>query len=191
MNNVLLISEDYIKSHTNLTDNLTAGYLLPTIKLAQDINLQNTIGTNLYNRLRELVNTGDIVDLDNYNYKNLLDNYILPYLTYCVISMVTLPASFKITNAGVVRTDDEKMNNVPLSEVNLIKEYYNKYANYYKKLLQNYLYDNQSKYKELNSNDISNIQSNLYSAADSAIFLGGARGKSTDIPTRLRDKYKD
>ena len=189
MNNVLLISEDYIKSHTNLTDNLTSGYLLPTIKLAQDINLQNTIGTNLYNRLREMVDTGEIAE--EYDYKNLLDNYILPYLTYCVISMVTLPASFKITNAGVVRTDDEKMNNVPLNEVNLIKDYYNKYANYYKNLLQNYLYDNQRKFKELNDNDIHSIHSNLYSSADSSIFLGGARGKSIDAVTRLRDKYTD
>lgn len=189
MTNVLLISEDYIKTHTSIDDNLTAGYLLPTIKLAQDINLQTVIGTKLYERLMELVNTGSIQN--EVAYKHLLDVYIQPYLTYSVISMITLPAAFKITNAGVVRTEDEKMSNVSLTDVNLIKEYYNKYANYYKNLLQKYLLDNQSIYPELNRADLKDIESNLYSAADSNIWLGGARGKSTDIPTRLRDKYKD
>lgn len=189
MNNVLLISEDYIKTHTSLGDNLTAGYLLPTIKLAQDINLQNVIGTKLYDRLRELVDSGDITT--EIDYKHLLDVYIQPFLAYSVVSMVTLPAAFKITNAGVVRTEDEKMSNVSLSDVNLIKEYYNKYANYYKNLLQKYLLDYQNIYPELNRADLKDIESNLRSAADTSIWLGGARGKSTDLPTRLRDKYKD
>lgn len=189
MNNVLLISEDYIKTHTSLGDNLTAGYLLPTIKLAQDINLQNVIGTKLYDRLRELVDSGDITT--EIDYKHLLDVYIQPFLAYSVVSMVTLPAAFKITNAGVVRTEDEKMSNVSLSDVNLIKEYYNKYANYYKNLLQKYLLDYQSIYPELNRADLKDIESNLRSTADTSIWLGGARGKSTDLPTRLRDKYKD
>lgn len=189
MNNILLISEDYIKSHTNLCDNLTAGYLLPTIKLAQDINLQNTIGTQLYDKLREMVDSGEIAE--NEDYKKLLDDYIQPFMCYSVISMVTLPSAFKITNAGVVRTEDEKMSNVPLNEVNLIKDYYNKYANYYKNLLQKYLLEYQRLYKELNHSTLKDIESNLYSAADSTIFLGGARGKAIDVVERLRDKYKD
>ena len=54
-NDVLLISEDYIKSTTNISDNLANDYLLPSIKLAQDVDLESTIGTQLLKKLQKEV----------------------------------------------------------------------------------------------------------------------------------------
>jgi hypothetical protein len=51
--NVLLISEDYIKSESNLDNNVSGKYLQSAIKLAQDIELQSLIGTKLLEALQK------------------------------------------------------------------------------------------------------------------------------------------
>lgn len=53
--NVLLISEDYIKSESNLDNNVSGKYLQSSIKLAQDIELQSLIGTKLLEKIQKLV----------------------------------------------------------------------------------------------------------------------------------------
>nr|DAJ17427.1 MAG TPA: hypothetical protein [Siphoviridae sp. ctuCR5] len=53
--NVLLISEDYIKSESNLDNNVSGKYLQSAIKLAQDIELQSLIGTKLLEKIQKLV----------------------------------------------------------------------------------------------------------------------------------------
>ena len=48
MTNILLISEDYIKTNSNLNDNVWGDYLLPAIREAEDIGLQSILGSCLY-----------------------------------------------------------------------------------------------------------------------------------------------
>ena len=64
-NNVLLISEDLIKSITNISDNISGDYLFPSIKLAQDIELQETIGTYLLQYIQELIANNNISNVEN------------------------------------------------------------------------------------------------------------------------------
>jgi len=54
--NVLLISEDYIKSESNLDNNVSGKYLQSAIKLAQDIELQSLIGTKALRKDSEISN---------------------------------------------------------------------------------------------------------------------------------------
>ena len=83
--NVLLISEDYLKTESFLDDNVSGKYLLTAIKMAQDIELQSIIGTNLLHSIQKKV-FDNVIDLeDNKRYKDLLDNYIQPFLLYQVL----------------------------------------------------------------------------------------------------------
>ena len=185
-NDVLLISEDYIKSTTNISDNLAGDYLLPAVKLAQDINLESTIGTQLLQKLQKLVYDNDISNEDNSNYKLLLDNYIQPYLAYCTIKHLAPTVAYKLVNQGVIRTDDEKSYNVTSNEVDKVADYYNHLANTYKKRLQLFLIANYNEFPELlNWKSISDIRANLYSAAGCNVNLGGPRGRSIFNPSYL------
>lgn len=185
-NDVLLISEDYIKSTTNISDNIAGDYLLPSIKLAQDIDLESTIGTQLLKKLQKLVFDNDISNEDNSMYKLLLDNYIQPYLAYCTIKHLTPTVSYKLVNQGIVRTDDEKSYNVTSNEVDKVADYYNHLSNTYKKRLQLFLIANYNEFTELlNWKSISDIRANLYSAAGCNVNLGGPRGKSIFNPSYL------
>ena len=177
-NDVLLISEDFIKSTTNISDNVSSDYLLPAIKLAQDIELEETIGTHLLQKLQVLVFDNNIGNEDNAMYKLLLDKYILPYLAYATIHHLAPTVAYKIANQGVVRTEDEKSYNITSNEVDKTSEHYKHLANVYKKRLQLFLIANYDEFPELMKwRSLADIRANLYSAAGCNLNLGGARGK--------------
>ena len=185
-NDVLLISEDYIKSTTNISDNIAGDYLLPAIKLAQDIDLESTIGTQLLEKIQKLVYDNDISNQENSNYKLLLDNYIQPYLAYATIKHLTPTVAYKLANQGVIRTDDEKSYNITSNEVDKVADYYNHLSNFYKKRLQMFLISKYNSFTELlNWKSLADIRANLYSAAGCNVNLGGPRGKSIFNPSIL------
>ena len=183
MSDVLLISPPLLKEITNISDNVSNDYLLPAINLAQDIELEETIGTPLLNKIKELIKDNQINNAEYVNYKYLLDKYIQNYLSYLVISHLAPTVAFKIANQGVIRTDNEKQHNVTANELDKVVNYYKHIANTYKKRLQMYLLANYNKFKELfEYKTIDDIRANLYSAAGCPINLGGARGKVTEMP---------
>ena len=185
-NDVLLISEDYIKSVTNISDNLANDYLLPSIKLAQDIDLESTIGTQLLEKIQELIYNNDISNENNSMYKLLLDKYIQPYLAYATIQHLTPTVAYKLANQGVIRTDDEKSYNITSNEVDKVIDYYNHIANTFKKRLQLFLIANYNDFTELlNWKSLADIRANLYSSAGCNVNLGGPRGKSIFNPSYL------
>ena len=185
-NDVLLISEDYIKSITNISDNIAGDYLLPSIKLAQDIELEYTIGTQLLEKIQELIYNNDISNQNNEMYKLLLDKYIQPYLAYATIKHLTPTVAYKLANQGVIRTDDEKSYNITSNEVDKVIDYYSHIANTFKKRLQLFLIANYNEFPELLKwKSLADIRANLYSAAGCNVNLGGPRGKSIFNPSIL------
>lgn len=176
--NVLLISENLIKSITNISDNIAGDFLLPAIQLAQDIELEETLGTSLKDKLQELVYNNEINLDDNKYYKILLDKYIQPFLAYAAISHLVTNVRYKIANAGILTTEDEKMYNISSNETDKVKSHYKHIADTYKSRLQRFLIFNYSFFPELMRwKSLSNLRANLYSAAGCSISLGGARGK--------------
>ena len=185
-NDVLLIWEDYIKSITNVSDNIAGDYLLPSIKLAQDIDLEYTIGSQLLEKIQELIYNNDISNQENSMYKLLLDKYIQPYLAYCTIQHLAPTVAYKLANQGVLRTDDEKSYNITSNEVDKVIDFYNHIANTYKKRLQLFLIANYNEFLELLQwKSIADIRANLYSSAGCNVNLGGPRGRSIFNPSYL------
>lgn len=187
--NVLLISEDYIKSESNLDNNVSGKYLQSAIKLAQDIELQSLIGTKLLEALQkkcidwvdpsvEGTVADSIDDPDNIKYKELLDYYVTPFLLFQVLSEVIVPITYKLSNFGVMRTDDEKDIAADASQVNLLRKYYKDKADFFKARLQDWVITYYNDFPELYSyKPLKDMYPNLYSASSCGIWLGGARGK--------------
>ena len=69
MNNILLISEDLLKSETIVNDNINSQSITPSILIAQEIGLQQVIGTKLYKKILSLVDGDTINDVVNADYK--------------------------------------------------------------------------------------------------------------------------
>ena len=55
MAEILLSSEAFIKSVTNISDNVSGKYILTSLREAQDVGLRNILGDNLLEKLKALV----------------------------------------------------------------------------------------------------------------------------------------
>ena len=101
--NVLLISEQKLKDNTPITDNVDSSELRFAIQQSQAIQIQETLGTNLYEKILQLVDTGDINLAGNANYKSLLDNYIQPTLIAYSYYLALDNFWVKFINIGLVQ----------------------------------------------------------------------------------------
>lgn len=174
MTDILLITEQSIKNITNISDNMAGKLLLTAIRESQEINLREILGDALLDELKRQVAENDV--RETYNHLILQCQYYLAYQSCANICMIT---SVKIDNAGLQRVSDEKMEPLPVSEVNQIHDYYQTKADFYCERLQHYLLQHKGDFPELNTRQCNTINANLYSSATCGIFLGGPRSKGT------------
>lgn len=179
--NILFVSEDFVRSQCVIDDNLSGKYLLPAIREAQEIELQEIVGSTLFTKLKELVSAKTIGDEGNELYADLLAPVGF-YLAYQAAARLPMKVSYKVANKGVVKTSDEKVENATYNEVIATSNYNQAIADSYAHRIQLYLWNNRAKLPELSECDCRRIKANLYSSATCGIFLGGARGKA--IPRR-------
>ena len=178
MAEVLLTSEKFVKDVTSISDNLAGKYLLPSIREAQDVKFRGIVGDTILAKLKALVNDRTISAEGNEKYKDLLDRAQY-FIAYSAIVEVAVKVTFKIANAGVVKTPDENIQVGDQTDVAAMQSYYQAKADSACLDLQNFILNNWQSYPELTEGDYHRVHSNLSSAASCGIFLGGARGKGT------------
>lgn len=175
---VLLCSEDLIKTYTNINDNIAGDYILPSISMAQRSGLEGILGSALVKKLQMLVAENAIDMVENAKYKELLDDYVIDYLCYASIVELIPIVSFKINNVGAARTEEEKATSVSFNEVFKLKDYYADKADYFAMRMQRFVTEYYNNFPELATyKSIEDLRANLYSAAGCNIWLGGERGK--------------
>lgn len=176
MKNVLLTSPDFIRLNSNISDNVNSKVLSTAIREVQEDELQEILGQLLFEKLQDLVYSGDIEEPEYEAYKNVLDKSQM-FITYRVIAEIIIMLNAKIDNAGLIQTSDENMDPMTLEDTLTLKQHYDTKASHYAYLLQNYLMEHLSELPELTECQAWKIRSTLYSAATPSVFLGGARGK--------------
>lgn len=178
MERVLLLDEELMKATLSVDDNLASGYLRPAIILAQDIYLEETIGTALMLKLKSCVvdkkKNGKAIPA---NYKLLLDR-VQKMLAHYANAFVIDNVSGKVSNAGVLRTEDEKMTSLSASELAERKANAIHYGDMYRARLQRFLIAYYNDYPELKEwKNVAELRSQLHSAATCGLWLGGEGGK--------------
>ena len=175
MAEILLTSETFVKSVTNVSDNLAGKYILPSIREAQEQGLKSILGNCLLSKVKHLFNTDSLEGI----YKELVD-HCQYYLAYAAIVEVTNKVSFKIGNFGVAKSTDENLQVASYDEIVKMQYYYQTKVDAYCLELQQWLLQNKESIPELTESQCRKLSSNLHSAASCGIFLGGARGKRRD-----------
>lgn len=173
INNVLLVSEDFIKSNSNLSDNVWGKFLLPAIRDAQTIHLQQILGECLYNALLTKVVENDVKD----QYEDLIKGYVQWYLLYQVLSDIIDVLDIKMANLGTVRSRDEYVDNISDNERVRLKHNYEYKADFYCRTMQKFLLENKQAFPELDQCTCDAMSANLKSAASTGLWLGGYRSK--------------
>ena len=181
MTNTLLISEKYVKTQSNIQDNVWGDFLTPAIREAQDIELQPIIGRPLYKKILKEVEEKDV----EARFKTLIEDWIQPYLLYqTIVSLIPIIGT-KLGNIGTVISNDEHVQNISSSERENLEYRYRYLADHYKSELQKYLLANKDLYPELTSTCLKNL--NLKSSNSLPLWTGGVRHgqrESTDCPDK-------
>lgn len=169
---VLLVSENYVKTRGLISDNMSGDSLTPVILTAQQIGLQSILGTKLYEKINELVFDSTIDEVTNVLYKELLDVHIQPYLLYTVMADIQIPLYARFMNAGMVQHSDDSYSNIGLKDIGFIVTEYKNKAAFYSDRITKFLMANCTNIVEYKStDDVSDLKS-TEANYNCPIFLG-------------------
>lgn len=161
MSKIFLISENVLKTETILNDNVGSEFIRPAIEASQDIYLQQLVGSELLDKLYDLVATNNIGKTEYSHYKLLIDEYITNYLKYKVLAEITVPLAYKYRSGGIVQNVGDHYNNSPLREATLVQSYYETRATFYAERLSRYLNTNSNLFHEyMSTRDNADMKAN-------------------------------
>ena len=174
----LLTSEVFVKSVSNISDNVAGKFILPSIREAQEIQLKSILGSCLLDTLKMMGANGTLTATGNEKYKELVDQCQY-FLAYTAITEILPKVSYKVGNFGLSKSNDENLTVVTQDEIAKQQYYYQSKADFYALELQQWVLDNYASFPELSECQCGKIRSNLYSAATCGLWLGGPRGRVT------------
>jgi hypothetical protein len=98
----LFVSEAKLKAFTAIQDNTTPEKLTPHIVTAQDIYLQNILGSYFYNILKGQIQSGTVTTVN----QDLINDYIAPYVLNAALFQYLPFSRTPIYNRGPVQAID-------------------------------------------------------------------------------------
>ena len=163
---------------TTFNANLDNEYIAPALEEAQSIYLREIIGDLLYNSITNKIDSETLSG----KYLTLVDQYIKPYLTYKVQSVIVIPLNNKIRNSGVIQQYDQGFNTSTMKDTAYLADYYNSRAEFYANRLTTYLQKNATDFPEYGYSD-DNITQPTETQNVTTIYLGGGRKKGCGCNT--------
>ena len=146
--NVLFISEQKLKDFTPLNQNCDTAELRWGISQAQTIFIQETLGTNLFEEMGRLVETGDIENAGKIHYKELLNNFIQPTLIWFSYYLLLDSLFIKSMNIGLQQYRSEQSNPVGIKELQYLKSNSRDNGQFNDNLMRRYLVFNTALFPE-------------------------------------------
>ena len=116
MAQALFISRDDIIKFTVLNGNIDTDKFIQFIKIAQDVHIQNYLGTRLFNRLNDDIVNDDLTQ----PYSDLLSTYIKPMLIHWAMVEFLPYAAYTVANKGVFKHNSENSSNVDKNEIDFL-----------------------------------------------------------------------
>lgn len=147
----LFISPTYLKKKSIIDGHTDDDKLVQFIETAQDIHVQNYLGTNLYNRLQALVIATELDAPGNELYSTLLKTYVKPMLAWYAQAEYIPFSAYTVANGGVFRHRSDASDAVPYEEIAGLATRAQDKASFYTNRLIEYMNTNGSKYPEYNS----------------------------------------
>ena len=157
---------------TTFNTNLDNEYIAPALEEAQSIYLREIIGDLLYNSITNKIDSETLSD----KYLTLVNQYIKPYLTYKVQSVIVIPLNNKTRNAGIINQYDQGFNTSTMKDTAYLADHYNSRAEFYANRLTTYLQKNAADFPEYGYSD-DNITQPTETQNVTTIYLGGGRKK--------------
>lgn len=163
--NTLLISLDYLRDNTSISSEVDSNVLIPHIQTAQNLRIEQLLGTALYDEVIAAVDAGTVSG----NIKTLLDNYIQPCLKEWAFYQALPFIKYSISNVGVTTRDSENDSEASLEELQFLRGAVRDTAEYMSQKVINYLKANVDLYSSYQNpgSEIDDIRPN------SSVYFSG------------------
>tara|TARA_E500000178_G_scaffold350082_1_gene408283 strand:- start:1465 stop:1965 length:501 start_codon:yes stop_codon:yes gene_type:complete len=149
MAQVLFIKVSTLKKNTIIDGNVDVDKLLPYIKIAQEIHIQNFLGTKLYQAIETKIVNNNLSG----EYLTLVNEYVQPALIHYAM-MDYLPfAAYQVKNAGIFKHISENAESVAKNEVDYLVNKEREFAEYYTRRMIEYLTFHTTELPEYNTNN--------------------------------------
>ena len=140
MADALFITRKDLVKFSSLNGNVDTDKFLQYIKIAQDIHIQNYLGTDLYNKIQVDIEGSSLAG----NYLALVTDYIKPMLIHWALVEYLPFAAYTIANKGVYKHNSENAENVSKEEIDFLIEKERTTAQYYTERFIDYMSFNAS-----------------------------------------------
>ena len=148
----IFITANDLKRYSVINGNVDNDKFMQFIEIAQDIHIQNYLGTDLYEKLQSLIINNTINDVVNADYKLLLDTYAKPMLIHWAMVEYLPYAAYTVANGGVYKHTSETSQTVDKDEIDFLIEKQRNTSQYYTRRFIDFMCFNSSTYPEYNSN---------------------------------------
>lgn len=153
MAQALFVTRDDIVKYTALNGNIDTDKFIQWVKVAQDIHIQNYLGTKLFNKINDGIVNNNLAN----PYLMLLNVYIKPMVIHWSMVEYMPFAAYTIANKGVYKHGSENSTNVEKSEIDFLVEKERSIAQNYTRRFIDYMCFNQSSFPEYNTNSNADV----------------------------------
>lgn len=150
MENILLINLDDILHLTSFNGSIDEYKINPHIANAQILYIEPILGSDLYEKIIDLIRTNTISGETNYKY--LLDNYIMPSLVFHTAELFIPFNAFIIADGGTFQFQPSNANPNPQNEIDRLTNGYKIIGAKYDDKLVKYLCKNSTLFPEYVNN---------------------------------------
>lgn len=148
MAKALFITNKDLKRFSVLDGNVDADKFIQYIDIAQDIHIQNYLGTDLYEKLQADI----IADTLTGNYLTLVNTYVKPMLIHWAMVEYLPFAAYTVANKGIYKHTAENSDSVTKNEVDYLSEKERGIAQHYTRRFIDYMCYNSTLFPEYSSN---------------------------------------
>ena len=144
----LFVTREDIVKFTAMNGNVDTDKFIQFVKIAQDIHIQNYLGSKLFNKINDAIVAGTLAN----PYLSLLKDYIKPMVIHFAMVEYLPFAAYTIANKGVFKHNSENSTNVEKNEVDFLIEKERDIAQHYTTRFVDYMSYNQVSFPEYNTN---------------------------------------
>lgn len=178
MNIVLFISESNLVDRSDILTSTFSKPIANSIYQMQQAKILPQTGTDLYNKIANLITAGTISASGNEHYLAILTQFIQPALISYVTADVLPRVNYKISSQGVITQVNETGQTVDLQTMQFLQERYGNEGEWYMTQLVNYMMEYQNDIPELKSpttGDMTTILPDYSVPWQQRIYLRGLR----------------
>lgn len=155
MATILFIDRQDLVENSIVDGNVDTDKFMMFVKIAQEMNVRNYLGTDLYNKLQLLIDNDTIASYPDYKY--ILDEFIQPMLIHFTMAEYLPWSSYQVKNNGVFKHTSEFAELPSKSEIDFLVNKERSYAEYWTRRFIDHMAFNQSKFPEYNTNSNDDI----------------------------------